>query len=626
MAVSLAPDASWAMAVRQNGLVQTWANGTVVRKRWVPVGAGEPVVAAALSDNVVRVLWAAWGDRGVLRLYERASDALPRHDTFVASAPVRAVALSPSASAIVVACGDGTLRGLDVRTGEFGWTLDTGERVAHAVAMASDNGPVAAAFADGTVRRYDLRAGTSDIVGHDPQARAVAITPDGEVVVTAGADGRLFRWDPRTGAPPKLRVLGTVITAVAVERGGDRALVGAGDGRLWLHDFTGGPGVEYIVPTPERTRNTGGEGGRLLPHPRRVVDDDVRFTVYRPQVLSPGRWASLLVFVHKTTLVVEPGHPPVDPQQQVEARARAHFGGTPPRPIGEDAPPGLPRGAQLRIVPDLPGIQCNPRDAELEWWEPVHEASFRLLAGPELAGTAVRGAVRVWCGALILGEVSITVQVAADGPAAESPPAVESAQRYRKIFPSYSHQDRAVVARFAEVVRALGDQYLQDVLALRAGERWDARLLELIEEADVFQLFWSRNSMRSPHCQQEWEHALALQRPLFVRPLYWEDPLPEDPQQELPPASLRALHFVKVPAGAGPIRPPSAPGGVPTGHMSGARAGPPPTFPPTPRRQRRDVLALSPSKRWRVVRVLAALLVLLLAVIGVILVLHSIGR
>ena len=44
----------------------------------------------------------------------------------------------------------------------------------------------------------------------------------------------------------------------------------------------------------------------------------------------------------------------------------------------------------------------------------------------------------------------------------------------------------------------------------------------------------------------EWEHALALQRPLFIRPLYWEEPRPEDPSQKLPPVALQALHFVKV--------------------------------------------------------------------------------
>jgi len=79
-----------------------------------------------------------------------------------------------------------------------------------------------------------------------------------------------------------------------------------------------------------------------------------------------------------------------------------------------------------RIVPDLPGLQCDSVDAEVEWWEPMHEVLFRLLAGPELAGITVRGAVRIWCGPLIAGEVSIAIPVATAVPTEEARPKAES--------------------------------------------------------------------------------------------------------------------------------------------------------------------------------------------------------
>jgi hypothetical protein len=283
-----------------------------------------------------------------------------------------------------------------------------------------------------------------------------------------------------------------------------------------------------------------------VPVPR-LVDDDVRFTVYRPDVLAPEQWASMLVFAHKTSPVEQAGRPPLDPLRVVADRASALFGDHPPAPVSVDARNELPRGVQLRIVPSLPGLQCNPPEATLDWWEPVHEAAFRVRAGAHLNGAVVRGAIRIWCGPLIFGEVAVAIRVAAG--TSPSPAYAEPARisPYRKIFPSYSHHDRDIVTRFAESARALGDSYLQDVLTLRAGEEWNPRILQVIGEADVFQLFWSRYSMRSLHCRQEWEHALALGRPSFVRPLYWEDPLPEDSGQGLPPAALRALHFVHVP-------------------------------------------------------------------------------
>jgi hypothetical protein len=284
--------------------------------------------------------------------------------------------------------------------------------------------------------------------------------------------------------------------------------------------------------------------------------------------------------------------------------ARAHFGDAPVRSAAEDARSDVFRGARLRITVDLPGLRCNPGEAELDWWEPVHQVVFRLLAGPDLVGSVVRGAVRVWCGPLLLGEVSLAIGVTASASGPPAPSVTESAQRYRKIFPSYSHDDQAIVADFAAVVRALGDEYLQDVLTLRSGEQWQTRLPELIEQADVFQLFWSSHSMRSPYCRQEWEHALALGRPLFVRPVYWEDPLPQDPTLGLPPVALRDLHFIKYDVHPARANTPADPGeessaspgpSVPAGPQAAApvSAIPARAAPPRSRRKRRIMTGLA---------------------------------
>jgi hypothetical protein len=100
-------------------------------------------------------------------------------------------------------------------------------------------------------------------------------------------------------------------------------------------------------------------------------------------------------------------------------------------------------------------------------------------------------------------------------------------------------------------VHALGDKYLRDVTELRAGQDWQRWMREAIEEADMFQLFWSHNSMRSVYVRQEWEYALSLGRPNFIRPTYWEMPLPESSAENLPPAELRQLHFQHLRANSG---------------------------------------------------------------------------
>jgi hypothetical protein len=50
---------------------------------------------------------------------------------------------------------------------------------------------------------------------------------------------------PVTG---RFRLLGTAITAIAVDGTGRRVLASRPDGTLWLHDMTGGPATELRVP------------------------------------------------------------------------------------------------------------------------------------------------------------------------------------------------------------------------------------------------------------------------------------------------------------------------------------------------------------------------------------------
>jgi len=579
VALAMAPDASWAVTVSADGTVRTRGSGVPPRliRQAVPIDGSQPV-AVALAGDRLRVLWA---DGETIRLHENVKGAWPRDAEFAVPAPVRALALSPSGVLAVAACADGTLRVLNTGTGQFAPPVAFGGEAARAVAVASEHGPVAAAFGNGTIRRYDLAAGIWQMAGDGPGIALVAVSPDGTTVIAASAEGYLLRW--ATARAADFREIGTAATAIAVDGTGGRVLAGRADGTLWLYDMAGGAEVEFgpadaalirpghwwdhppaasPPPAPAAARDYAPPPSPGRAEPRAaaasLTDDDVRFTVYRPQAISPGNWASLLVFAHKTDLVEEPGKPPLDPNERVEAIARAHFGNTPVRPAAEDARSGVLRGTRLRVTADLPGLLCNPSSAEFDWWEPVHHVEFRLQAPPGLVGSVVRGAVRVWRGPLILGEVSLAISITASLPAGPPPAVADSAARYRKIFPSYSHADGAIVDAFTEVARTLGDEYLRDVVALRVAERWRERLPELIKEADVFQLFWSSNSMRSRYCREEWEYALSLGRPLFVRPFYWEDPRPSDPANGLPPPALDVLQFVKVSlyaARAGAARP-----------------------------------------------------------------------
>ena len=82
--------------------------------------------------------------------------------------------------------------------------------------------------------------------------------------------------------------------------------------------------------------------------------------------------------------------------------------------------------------------------------------------------------------------------------------------------------------------------------------------------------------MRSKYVRREWEYALSLNRPYFVRPTYWEDPLPRDATLGLPPTALSSLHFYRLALEAAPTpRPGSCRGGSCRGGSDRGGSAPP---------------------------------------------------
>jgi pSer/pThr/pTyr-binding forkhead associated (FHA) protein/tetratricopeptide (TPR) repeat protein len=274
--------------------------------------------------------------------------------------------------------------------------------------------------------------------------------------------------------------------------------------------------------------------------------DNVQFTVYRPSAISPDRWYSLLAFAH---LAARRGEDPPNfsPLAEVQRQAErilavrtADYG-----TARVDGTQGIPRGGDLTIVPRLDGIEFNPSQCSFRWHQTVHRAEFQFRSIAGQVPRVARGHVAIFMSGLIVGEVPLAIPVEAQ--VEESAPRVaDQGRSYRKMFASYSHLDGKVVEQFEAFMHSLGDRYVRDVRDLRAGQVWSTALENLIRQADVFQLFWSWNALASPYVRREWEFALALGRTDFVRPVYWEEPLPA--RGDLPPATLRSLHFYRLSA------------------------------------------------------------------------------
>jgi hypothetical protein len=177
------------------------------------------------------------------------------------------------------------------------------------------------------------------------------------------------------------------------------------------------------------------------------------------------------------------------------------------------------------------------------WLEDWHRVEFRLQAQPGLAGfelgKAVNGRVGFYVESVLVGEIPIWTCISdeADTAAADAPATTASAEPYEAIFVSYAHEDSAVVDTLGRAYKVLGMKFLRDMEALRSGEKWNPALLAMIEQANIFQLYWSNAAKHSRYVKQEWRHALKQEKNHFIRPLYWQLPMPR------PPRELAELHF-----------------------------------------------------------------------------------
>ena len=277
-------------------------------------------------------------------------------------------------------------------------------------------------------------------------------------------------------------------------------------------------------------------------------EENVQFTVYRPATLAVGHWQRMLVFTHIDENPDQSSEQNT-PAQEVAQRAQRLLADELEtyRQLAADSQFPIPRESEITLVPDIPHITFNPPRRSFVWATDlrVHDESFLLRAPSELAGSLARGRLSIFLGHLLVADIAINFRIE---PAVSSLAPSESlwtqssARPFRKVFASYSHHDAQIVEAMEHHVKALGYDYLRDIVHLRSGQTWNDRLLEMIKEADIFQLFWSSNSARSSHVEREWRYALALSREAFIRPAFWEVPMP------LPPQPLQDLHFYRLPA------------------------------------------------------------------------------
>jgi hypothetical protein len=211
-------------------------------------------------------------------------------------------------------------------------------------------------------------------------------------------------------------------------------------------------------------------------------------------------------------------------------------------PYSRPAPQGMSigdiaLGANVGIALETHGARCEGALQRRAWaGEPI-EFAFPVEADGD-AKQAVFLA-RVFVDDAQIGVLAFTRPVSdAKSPA---PPGEIRLTRHKRVFISYSAQDRETVSIIATAYQLAGVAHFWDRTSLKSGEEWSPRLKKEIERADLFHLCWSKAAAQSEWVAKEAEHALKRKR-AAKRPEITVQMLDGPPWAPHPP-QLDAINF-----------------------------------------------------------------------------------
>jgi hypothetical protein len=253
----------------------------------------------------------------------------------------------------------------------------------------------------------------------------------------------------------------------------------------------------------------------------------LQLSVHYPPQVVPNVWSTLLTYVHVPDALRTI-------QDQTNLRLGRQIADRYLRTSGM-AMRDVSQGAEITVIPTLPDCLVSPERTKFLWVEDWHCEEFQFKSIAEVRSEPLIGQVAFYMGPILICEIVVFIRLS--GLVSLVKATTTTSNPYQAIFVLYCHEDSTIVEGLERVYGVLGMRYLRDIRILRSGEQWNSALLSKIEEADIFQLCWSHAAKRSEYVTQEWKHALGLSREYFLRPVYWQTPMPE------PPLELASIHF-----------------------------------------------------------------------------------
>nr|NGX32848.1 hypothetical protein [Candidatus Anoxychlamydiales bacterium] len=251
--------------------------------------------------------------------------------------------------------------------------------------------------------------------------------------------------------------------------------------------------------------------------------EEIEFTAGYPGCIKPGNWYFLLVYIYIPKM-----------RSEINRRINNHASLEGIK-LRKSAPiesyTKLSRGTPLLISPHVEGFIFNPPSIYIRWYEDVQELRFSFKTDANMEHRSIIGSVDIQMDVALIGQIPLSFKVGSDCIDIEQKSTTTGP--FKSVFPSYSHQDSAIVGALETVYKVAGIKFYRDVHKLHSGVIWPIKIQELIAKADIFQLYWSTSAKKSKQVKIELNYALSLRESkyrLFIRPLYWEDPMPLPPE------------------------------------------------------------------------------------------------
>jgi HEAT repeat protein len=264
---------------------------------------------------------------------------------------------------------------------------------------------------------------------------------------------------------------------------------------------------------------------RKMPFP---ISEDVDFSVSAPLRSAAGDHFILGVWIHR-------GYIDIGRRAERQQRGRETY-------VETRGPVPLARGSEVTVQITIEDFGVDGLTETIYWsgeaGAEVGNCTFPIVVPPDAAPGVHFGQTSFRVGDLPISRLAFGLEVGA--PVAAVVDVTSREARFRRAFASYSSDDRArVIARVQGMLKILPElDIFLDVLSLRSGERWEARITEEILSRDAFLLFWSLAASQSTWVEREWKTALQH------KGLDAISPVPLDPPTVAPPPSeLAALHF-----------------------------------------------------------------------------------